>query len=80
MATEDDMDLLDELPNHIQASIYKDFLFEDFLDQFKVHFYLLKAEVFQDESSMPVAFSWEDQQYSDFMIRYLRALEPRYYN
>ena len=48
MATEDDMDLLDELPNHIQASIYKDFLFEDFLDQFKVYFYLLKGEVFQD--------------------------------
>ena len=55
-------------------------MFEDFLDQFKVYFYLLKGEVFQDESSMPVSFTWEDQQYSDFMIQYLRALEPRYYN
>ena len=32
VATEDDMALLDELPSHIQANIYKDFLFEDFLD------------------------------------------------
>ena len=26
-----------------------------------------------------MVFNWEDSQYSEFMIRYLRALEPRYY-
>lgn len=77
--TEDDMKLLDELPYNIQANIYKDFLFEDFLEQFKVYFYLLKPEVFQTKGSLPVAFEWDDSQYSDFMIRFLRALEPRYY-
>ena len=27
-----------ELPDNIKTQIYKDFLFEDFLAQFKVHF------------------------------------------
>ena len=73
------MALLDELPANIQADIYKDFLFEDFLIQFKVHFDLEKPEIFQDENHLTVYFDWADSQYSNFMIRYLRALEPRVY-
>mmetsp|Transcript_20462 Transcript_20462/g.27654 ORF Transcript_20462/g.27654 Transcript_20462/m.27654 type:complete len:209 (+) Transcript_20462:811-1437(+) len=36
--SEDDFSLLAELPVAIQSNIYKDFLFQDFLELFKVHF------------------------------------------
>ena len=54
------MALLDELPANIQGDIYKDFFFEDFLDQFKMHFVLKKPEIFQNESSLAVYFDWPD--------------------
>ena len=37
-----DAALMSELPGDMQISIYKDFLFEDFLQQFKVHFLFRK--------------------------------------
>lgn len=38
IADEEDQALLAELPVSIQSNIYKDFLFQDFLELFKVHF------------------------------------------
>ncbi len=49
IATDEDYAILSELPNNIKSSIFKDFLFQDFLDQFKVHFIFAKPDLFQDK-------------------------------
>ena len=43
--SDENMALMSELPNEIRTSIFKDFLFEDFLEQFKVHFVFEKPKV-----------------------------------
>ena len=68
-----------ELPVSIQSNIFKDFLFEDFLALFKVHFIFKKPQHFQDKQGLIKYYDWADQQYSDFMIKLLQALEPRAY-
>ena len=41
---------------------------------------LEKPAIFQEENSLlTIYFDWNDTQYSDFMTRILRALEPRIY-
>ena len=79
IATEEDQNIMRELPDHIKANIYKDFLFQDFLELFRVHFLFKKPEVDQVKDGLVVFFTWDDQQYSSFMIRICQSLEPRYY-
>jgi hypothetical protein len=67
------------LPNSIQSNIFKDFLFQDFLEQFKVHFIFAKPDLFQDKQGLTIYYDWADSLYSDFMIKLLQALEPRFY-
>lgn len=65
-AIKDDADqrFMSELPNHIQNNIYRRFLFADFLYLFRVHFRIKK-----DRNNPQTAYySWEDSQYSQFMI------------
>ena len=44
VATEEDNAIMRELPEQIKGSIYKDFLFQDFLELFRVHFMFEKPE------------------------------------
>jgi len=80
MSSEEDKEMLSELPNHIQSNIYREFLFKDFLDQFRVYFDLEKPAIYQDDSGSIKYFDWQDLCYSGFMIRILGSLEPRFYH
>jgi len=77
IADEEDLALLAELPCSIQSNIYKDFLFQDFLELFKVHFIFKKPDRKQDPNGLVKYYEWEDSQYSSFMVKLLQALEPR---
>lgn len=79
IASEDDFAILSELPQEIQSNIYKDFLFQDFITLFKVHFIFAKPDNMQDNSGIVKYFDWADKQYSSFMISFLQALEPRFF-
>ena len=46
IASEEDQNIMRELPIEIQANIYKDFLFQDFLHLFKVHFFFAKPDAY----------------------------------
>lgn len=67
-----------ELPKHIRQDIYRDFLFKDFLYLFKTHFKLVKHDTGLGLTNKSV-YSWEDNQYQQFMIKLLQNLEPRFY-
>ena len=77
VSSAEDQEMLSELPSHIQSDIYRQFLFKDFLEQFRVYFDLERPAIFQDSSGTPKYFDWQDIQYSAFMIRILGSLEPR---
>jgi len=79
-AIQRDMDqrFMSELPKHIKRDIYKEFLFKEFLYTFKTHFKLLKSETAFGEPGKG-EFTWEDNQYQQFMIKLLQNLEPRFY-
>ena len=42
--SEEDFSIMRELPASIQSNIYKDFLFADFMELFRVHFTFAKPE------------------------------------
>ena len=44
MISDEDMRILSELPPHIRSSIFRDFLFKDFLELFRVHFIFKKPD------------------------------------
>ena len=44
ITTQEDLEIFVELPPEIQGNIYKDFLFQDFLKLFEVHFTFRKPE------------------------------------
>ena len=69
------MEMFDELPNKIQVQIYSEFLFKDFLESFETHFILEKPELEQCQGEK--YFEWANSKYSEFMIKFLRVLEPR---
>ena len=57
--------------------LYKDYLFKDFLHNFRYVFRIPKSYVFRIPMSEQDFFSWDDQVYRDFMIEVLQNLEPR---
>lgn len=50
--------------------LYKDYLFKDFLYNFRYIFNIPKYD--------NILYNWEDQIYRDFMIELLQQLEPRF--
>lgn len=76
-AIKDDADqrFMSELPNHIQNNIYRRFLFTEFIYQHKAYFRIKKERANPNSPQ----YSWEDSQYSEFMISMLQKLEPRFY-
>jgi len=80
MVQEEDIAIMEELPQDIKSRIFKDFLFQDFLQQFTQHFYFERPEAAQDRYGFQPRFDWHDTKYSEFMIRLLGALEPRLFS
>ena len=75
-----DRGIYSELPPKSQACIYKDFLFKDFIQQFMVYFCFEKPAYMQDKEDIIKYYEWEDLSYAEFMIKFLQALEPRFYH
>ena len=76
----DDRAMYSELPLKSQACIYKDFLFKDFLSMFQVYFSFEKPAYMWDKEDVVKYYDWDDASFAEFMISFLQALEPRFYN
>ena len=70
---EHDLSIFNQLPGDVQILLYKDFLFSDFLDQFKNSFCFPK----NDSCNQYAFYTWNDFAFRNFMIDILQALEPR---
>lgn len=77
--------MLDQLPNDTQCSIFKDFLYQDFLFKFKRLFVFSRRE---DEGKIKkvngvnvkiqhTRYTWEHEPYRRFIYNLCRNLEPR---
>ena len=73
MSTQEDLDLLDQLPDFVQREIFSDFLFAEFLTHFRVFFDLPKT----DTKIEHAYYKWDNEEYQEFMIEILKSLEPR---
>jgi len=60
---------LDQLPIDTQNMLYRDFLYQDFLHEFRYMFMFKKPD--------GEAYTWSDQPYRDFMLGLLQNFEPR---
>ena len=69
-----DQRFMSELPKNVRRDIYVDFLFKDFLYLFKTQFTFYKEEYGE---RMP--YTWADNNYQQFMIKFLQHLKPRSY-
>mmetsp|Transcript_35740 Transcript_35740/g.26547 ORF Transcript_35740/g.26547 Transcript_35740/m.26547 type:complete len:97 (-) Transcript_35740:490-780(-) len=63
-----------ELPKSIRRNIFKDFLFSDFIFNFRQFFAIPK----KIEGKKTITYSWEDDKFQSFMIKVLQSLEPRF--
>jgi len=70
--TGEDRQLLDQLPQEIQIQIYRNFLFQDFLKEFRSKFIFRN---FRSKRSY-CYYQWNDMNYEAFMIKMFDALEP----
>lgn len=68
-----DLSIFNQLPSDVQITLYKDFLFSDFLESFKNTFCFPKHENPNDCAF----YTWFDFDYRCFMIDILQSLEPR---
>lgn len=68
-----DQDILDQLPLTVQKQIFTDFLFYDFIVQFKKYFCIENTSSVHKYSF----FTLKDQLYGTFIVRLLNQLEPR---
>lgn len=68
--------MLDQLPEDVQNKLYSEFLYHDFLQKFRDTFRIPKTSN-QLFGSNSVYYTWEDQNYREFMIDLLSNLEPR---
>ena len=66
-------DFMPILPHLVQDKVYKDFLFTDFFFYFERKYFLIPKPM-----NTKSLFTWEDQNYRDFMVGLLRSLEPRF--
>ena len=64
MLQDEDVSILSELPTDIQAKVFRDFLFQDFLEMFNVHFEFKKPPSLHAKNSMVQFYDWKDQMYS----------------
>ena len=73
LCKDEDLDILTQMPEHIQDQIYYKYLFISFINDFSRYF------TFEKKFSKIKYnyYGWNDQVYRDFMVALLRALEPR---
>lgn len=72
ISTQDDIDLISQLPLEIQRKIYSDFLFKNFLQSFRKYFTMPNYEN-RNKNSF---YTWFNFDYQNFMIEVLQKLEP----
>lgn len=68
-----DISMFDQLPEEVQETMYVDFLFKDFLYEFKRLFTFNNINC----PHQPAFFSYSDYHYRGFMLNLLSCLEPR---
>jgi hypothetical protein len=68
--------ILDQLPNDKIVSIYKDFLYKDFLKAFSNMF---KIQNFTSRNKLAF-FDWNHNIYQEFMLTFLKHLNPVRYD
>ena len=71
--------IYEQLPVDVQNTLYREFLYTNFLYQFRATFHIPKdpEENESNEHLSEVFYSWSDQPYREFMMEVLRNLEPR---
>lgn len=74
--------MLYQIPDSVQDKIYSGFLFHEFLGKIQQFFRLSKAtskNMFQKSKiKIKSYYTWNDQQYRDFVLQVLTLLEPRF--
>lgn len=80
ISTKEDEDLLDQVPDFVQREIYSDYLFREFLTNFR-KFFDLPMEIRERKEGEPkiehAFYKWDNEDYQSFMIQMLKSLEPR---
>mgnify|MGYP002630702022 CR=1 FL=1 len=69
---EQDLDMLQQLPQEVQVRIFTDFLFMKFLSKYKKFFVFPNLQSKNRHSY----YNWQNQDYQNFMVFFLRILEP----
>lgn len=72
ISTQEDVDLITQLPHEIRQKIYSDFLFKNFLTAFRRYFSLPNLQSPHRQSF----YTWQHSEYQAFMITILQSLEP----
>ena len=78
---EDGIEMLEQLPVDVQICLYQEFLYKQFLDDFKYIFKFKKkkSEVLEEDWKRGACyFTWDDPIYRGFMMGLLKHLEPRF--
>ena len=69
MYSQEDISLLEQLPIETQNMLYRDYLYTDFLYEFRFVFNFRKLD--------GQIYSWDDEPFRNFMIGLLQNFEPR---
>mmetsp|Transcript_10851 Transcript_10851/g.18162 ORF Transcript_10851/g.18162 Transcript_10851/m.18162 type:complete len:747 (+) Transcript_10851:337-2577(+) len=77
---EEEQMLLLQLPEEVQNKIFTGFLYSDFLKTFRDTFTIPRdyKKWLEEKARYSDYFSWNDQDYREFMIRVFMNLEPRF--
>ena len=67
------MYIVEQIPTQVVDSIYADFLFRDFLQQYRKFFQIAKQT-----ENLHSRYTWFDDHYRFFMLEILKNLEPRF--
>ena len=70
---DDDLAIMDQLPEFVKERIYKDYMYIDFLKKFRKTFYFPNF----DSPHKHAMYNWQDEPYKYFMFDVLNYLEPR---
>lgn len=73
--TDEDVLLFNQMPQKVQQNLYRVYLFSDFCTHFR-KFYTFKKT---HDNIMNSFWTWEDEVYSEFMIKMFRSLNPIYF-
>ncbi|CDW76967.1 cation channel family protein [Stylonychia lemnae] len=87
LKSQDDLRFMQELPKQIRINIFREFLFKNFLYQFRSYFTIERdpselndSMSLEDSKVQKLKFyNWNDTQYAQFMMNIMQNLEPRKY-